>query len=249
MTASPRLLSFVSIPRLEIVEIAMTAGFHGVLIDLEHGPMTVSDLLPMIAAVNAFGGDCLVRVESGYSEAVGRTLDAGASGIVFPRVADVRAAAHAVDVARFSGGRGFNPFVRAGGYGGLRGFAEKADAEVEVICMVEDLEGLNNARDIVRVDGVTGILVGPYDLSVALGHPGDTQHPTVVNAIDLVIDIAVSEGRSVGVFSSDPMEARSWWQKGADMLFIGVDADILRRAYLGVLSLFVGDATGVGAVG
>lgn len=239
----------MSIPRLEIVEIALTAGFDGVLIDLEHGPITVSDLPPMIAAVNAFGGDCLVRVESGYSEAVGRALDAGASGIVFPRVADVHTAAHAVDVARFSGGRGFNPFVRAGGYGALKGFAEKADAEVEVICMIEGRDGLDNAREIVRVDGVTGIFVGPYDLSAALGHPGDTQHPTVVKAIDLVIEMAVAEGCSVGVFSADPAEARSWRQKGADMLFIGVDADILRRAYLGVLTQFVGDsATGAGAV-
>jgi 4-hydroxy-2-oxoheptanedioate aldolase len=236
-----RVLSFVSIPRLEIVEIALIAGFDGVLIDLEHGPITVSDLPAMIAAVGSHGGDCLIRVESSYSDAIGKALDAGASGIVVPRVGNVQAAAHAVDAARFSRGRGFNPFVRAGGYGGLTGFAQKADANVEVICMIEGRDGLDNARDIVRVDGVTGVFLGPYDLSVALGHPGDVRHPSVVEAIDLVIETAVAEGCSVGVFSSDPVDAQSWRQKGADMLFIGVDADVLRRAYIGLLAQFVGD--------
>ena len=192
--ARVRTVSLVSIPRLEIVEVVLTAGFDGVLIDLEHGPITVSDLPPLVAAARAFGADCLVRVDSSHSEAIGRALDVGVTGIVVPRIAKAEEASHAVEVAKFSGGRGFNPFVRAGGYGARAGFVEDADDEIEVICMIEGVSGLANALEIMQVQGVNTVFLGPYDMSVALGHPGETGHPEVVAAIEGVIRIAESEG-------------------------------------------------------
>ncbi len=241
--ARVRTVSLVSIPRLEIVEVVLTAGFDGVLIDLEHGPMTVSDLPPLVAAARAFGADCLVRVDSSHSEAIGRALDVGVTGIVVPHIAKAEAAAHAVEVAKFSGGRGFNPFVRAGGYGARTGFVEDADDEIEVICMIEGVSGLANALEIMQVQGVNTVFLGPYDMSVALGHPGETGHPEVVAAIEGVIRIAESERVSVGVFSATGANARWWREKGADILFIGVDAAVLREAYEDVLDDFAGEPT------
>ena len=232
----PRIFTFVSIPRLEVVELAVAAGFNGVLVDLEHGPITVSDLPPLAAAAESKRGACLVRVDSVTSAATGRALDCGATGIVFPHVGDADSAALAAGRARFDGRRSLNPFVRAAGYGQRRDYPESADRNVEVICTIESRDGLDNVEHILRVDGVSGLFVGPYDLSVALGHPGDTHHPIVIDAIDHVIRLATAVGKSIGVFSSTARDAMGWRAKGVDTTFIGVDVDIYRSACLGILS-------------
>lgn len=230
-----RVFSFVSIPRIEVVEVILAAGFDGVLIDLEHGAIGVSELPALIAAADAGGGDCFVRVDSVDSEVLGTALDSGASGVVVPHVEDAESAARVVSAARFDRSRGFNPFVRAGGYGTHSDFTSTADAAVEIVPMIEGSGGVASASEIVHTDGVTGVFLGPYDLSLALGRPGETRHPEVVEAIGGVIQIAVAAGRSAGVFCSTAADAARWRERGADMLFIGVDAAVLLGGYRQIL--------------
>ena len=196
-----RTFSFVSIPRLEIVDVVLRAGFDGVLIDLEHGAITMHDVPAMVAAADALDGETLVRVSSSHSDSVGKVLDVGVGGIVVPHVGTADAAAEVAAAARFSGERGFNPFVRAGSWGSDPDFASRADASVEVVCMIEGAAGVQHAGEIMRTDGVTGVFLGPYDLSVACGRPGDTKHPDVVKRLTELADEMrkdLGDGKQVG---------------------------------------------------
>ena len=102
--------------------------------------------------------------------------------------------------------------------------------------MIEGEGGVENAEAIIHTDGVTGVFIGPYDLSVALGYPGETRHPEVLEAVAAVIGIGIAAGKSVGVFCSDAADAARWREHGADLLFIGVDAQMLRAHYEEILS-------------
>ena len=101
--------------------------------------------------------------------------------------------------------------------------------------MIEGAGGVANASEIVQTEGVTGVFLGPYDLSLALGRPGETRHPEVIEAIRGVIQIAVALERSVGVFCSTAADAAAWKAEGADLLFIGVDAAMLLSGYQQIL--------------
>ena len=150
-----------------------------VVIDTEHGPGDQIPLSQHLTAAAAAGIPALVRV--GNVSEILRVLDLGAAGIIAPHISSVEQAEAVVRAASYPprGDRGFATYTRSGRHG-LIGTAEhlhNAATRTVVILMIEDGAGVAAAEQIAAVDGVDGLFVGPADLSVALGHPGEINGP------------------------------------------------------------------------
>jgi 4-hydroxy-2-oxoheptanedioate aldolase len=233
----PFLTLFSIIPAVELVEIAAISGFDGIILDTEHGSYGTEALPALILAARARGIFPIVRVRSNDASLIGAALDAGAAGVLVPQVGSLAEATQAVQAARFApqGTRGANPWVRAAAYGSTSGWFQTANDETAVLLMIEGAGGLQALNDIIALPDLDGIFLGPVDLSHALGVPGQTSHASVHEAIDATISRAVVAGIAPGVFSPTTAAAKTWLDRGARFVAVGVDTDHIRRAFGGLV--------------
>jgi 4-hydroxy-2-oxoheptanedioate aldolase len=218
------LFSIIAAP--EMVELVGQAGFDAVILDTEHGPYSIEAVSRLIPAARSVSLDVFVRVRANEPGLIGGALDAGADGVLVPQVGSLEAAKAAVAAARFSpqGSRGANPYVRAAGYGSRSNWFAEANAETAVMVMIEGESGLAALPDILDIPGLTGVFLGPVDLSHALGVPGQTGHAKVIAEMEKAIALAQEKGKAVAVFASDPSLARKWSEAGVSLVAYGVDA-------------------------
>jgi 4-hydroxy-2-oxoheptanedioate aldolase len=217
----------------EVVELLALAGFDAVILDTEHGPYGVESLGPLILAARASGAYAIVRVRTNEPSLIGAALDAGAHGVLVPQVGSLGEARAAVAAARFapSGSRGANPYVRAARYSAGPEWFAQANDEVAVLVMVEGVAGIDALPEIVGVEGLDGVFVGPVDLSHALGVPGQTDHPSVVEKVASIISAAGAAGLSTAVFAPAAEAARRWLDQGVGLVAYGVDTGLALAGY------------------
>jgi 4-hydroxy-2-oxoheptanedioate aldolase len=221
---TPLFATFSLINSPVMVELIAHAGFDAVVLDMEHGPLGPESLNVLIPAARAAGVAPLVRVRANEPSLIGAALDVGAAGVVVPQVGSAAAAAAAVDAARFTAGhRGSNPYVRAAGYSTDAGFFARADAETAVLVMVEGMEGIAALPQILKMPGLDGIFVGPFDLSHSLGLAGQVEHPTVVARIESIVREAAAQQVATAVFAPTPAMARRWRDLGVRLVALGFD--------------------------
>ncbi len=176
------------------------SGFDYVVIDAEHAPFTVNSMRSCVDALASTPAASVVRVAANDPAYLKQALDLGVDGVQVPSVRDAAAAAAAVSAARYSpdGTRGVG-MGHATRYGSnLREYMRDANAKVAVLAMIEDAAGVENAAEIARVEGVDGVVIGPFDLSSDLGLLGQIEHPTVQAAFDRIIESCVQAGTKVG---------------------------------------------------
>jgi 4-hydroxy-2-oxoheptanedioate aldolase len=230
---APFLATFSIIAAVEVVELAALAGFDGIILDIEHGAHQSEALGPLILAARA--RDCypLVRVRSSDPTGIAAALDAGAAGVIVPQIGSVAEAEVAVRAARFApeGNRGANPFVRAADYSGRREWFAEANRDVAVMLMVEGQGGVAALPEILKVATLDGIFIGPVDLSHALGVPGETSHPKVIETIEAAIDACTAAGVATGIFAPTVELARRWIGRGVLLVGIGADTGHIMRAF------------------
>jgi len=221
----PMLATFVALPRVEIVQLVALAGFDAIIVDLEHGPFTIEQVPPLVMAARAHGLASLVRVSDDRAVGIGGALDAGADGVLVPHVSDRATAEAVVTASRFPplGERGANPWVAAGEFGSDPTFFATANDRTAVVAMVEGREGVERLDELVSVRGISGVFVGPVDLSSSVGVPGQTDNPDVVRLAGEVIRRAHEAGIGAAVFAPDPAAARRWFGAGARLVALGVD--------------------------
>lgn len=220
-----RLGALVRMPAEQLVEVAALSGCDLVVLDTEHGP--VEGLAAHVTAARACGADALVRVGSADPVEIGRALDAGAVGVVVPHVRDPGQARAAVAAAHYPprGTRGFAGYTRAAAHGTVDTAAHlRRSAGTRVVVMIEDADGVAAAAAIAAVDGVDGVLVGPADLAVALGVPGEVDHGTVVAATAAVHAAARAAGTAVVTIVGSPAAAAAAFADGADLVLVNVTA-------------------------
>lgn len=214
--------AILRMPAESLVEMCGLAGLDYVIIDCEHGPADLIALQTHLAAADSVGMETLVRVPGGEPGLVLRCLDLGASGIVVPQVESAGDASAAVAAAHYPplGARGFATYTRAGEYGKVAATDHLAAAgrRTLVIPMVETAKGVANAAEILSADGVDGVLVGPADLSVSLGIPGQTASPPVQDAIAAVHAEAGRQGVAVMQIVGDVDGARSAAAQGSQFI-------------------------------
>jgi 4-hydroxy-2-oxoheptanedioate aldolase len=230
--------TFVLVPRIEVVELLAGAGFDAVVLDLEHGPYSIESLPPLVAASRSAEVACLVRVTGNSAQEIGSVLDIGVDGIVVPHIQSEASAAAVVDAARFApeGRRGANPYVRAARYSADETYLTTANASTVAIGMVEGTEGLEAVESILGVKGLDAILLGPVDMSMALGVPGLPEHPTVVASITGIVEQARARGVATGVFAPTAEAAARWLSLGVRFVALSVDTALMLTGFRDALA-------------
>lgn len=213
----------IKMPAAATIEMAGHSGFDLVVVDTEHGPADVIELEHHLRAAESAGVACLVRVGSGEPSAILHALDAGADGVIVPRVIDVAAVERAVAAAHYPpvGRRGLAVSTRAGRHG-LADVAEHVREAIDktvVVVQIEDAEAVEQVAAIASSAHLDAVFVGPTDLSISLGYPGEITHSVVAAAIDQVADgVLAEEGAKLCVLVSDDVAAREWRARGARIL-------------------------------
>ena len=194
----------VMIPSAQIVEMAGGLGFDWVLIDCEHGTITLETAELMIMAAEAGGITPIVRPRSKDPQDIVEAMDRGAAGVQVPHVASRADAVAAVEAVKFHpmGRRGLAAGTRASGYGyrGSAGdFVAAANRETLVCVQIEDEAAIQNVDEILGVEGVDVFFIGPSDLSQSMGYPGDPKAEPVARAIDSTLKKIVAAGKIPGM--------------------------------------------------
>ncbi len=211
-----------------VVEVYGALGLDFVWIDLEHtGPSAfdASALESLSRAGDAAGIELLVRVPAGDPELVRTVLDAGVRTILVPRVESAADVRPAIEASRFSydgepGTRGAAA-ARTNTWGASDRDPDREDAEIFVGAMIESETAVENATEILAVPELGFVFLGPSDLSISLGRPFETDHPTVRDALERARAAARSAGVPVGCIANDVETAHTALDDGFQLLRIG----------------------------
>jgi len=216
------------------VEIMGFAGFDFVIIDTEHGPISIEAAQNLIRAAEAVNITPIIRVGSNDEILILRALDIGAQGIEIPQINSKSDAVRAVKSVKYSpqGERGVCRYVRAANYSSMDKFKyfESANKETMIIAHIEGVKGINNLDEILSVPGIDVIFIGPYDLSQSLGIPGQVNNSLVVEKMKEVVLKCKEIKVAVGTFADDIDVAKSWISLGVQYMAFSVDVGILYNA-------------------
>jgi len=208
-------------------------------IDTEHTPMSLESVNAHLLAARACLTPAFVRVPGNDTPAIKRLLDMGVDGLIIPQVKSVSEVERAVADMRYppAGRRGFGP-RRPADYGRmpLETHIQTANESVFAAVQIETAEALECVEAIAAVPGLDSIVLGPMDLSGALGRLGDVGHPTVETAMDRVIAAGGAAGIAVGIgMGADSRLAEKWISRGVHWVQLGCDFEYLiagaRRAF------------------
>ena len=212
-----------------LTEVFANSGFDFQIIDLEHGPFILDQIHLHVSACN-IASDCtpVVRVPANEEWMVLQALDQGAHGIVVPHISNIESANKLVSSIKYhpQGCRGFTPFSKAGGFNNKTtgSYITTVNHETITIIIIESQEGLDKLDEILEVEDIDVVYFGAYDLSQALGHPGDVRHPDVIDAIKKGVSTVAKSGKFAGGFvpqSEDDVK----WLLDFGMKFITYEVD------------------------
>lgn len=216
-----------------LAELAGNAGFDWCLIDGEHGPNTVSEMLPQLQALAISGTPSVVRIANAEAWMVKQVLDLGCQTVLVPMVDDADMARDMAHAMRYppQGNRGMGAaLARATAWGSVGDYPYAANEEMCLLVQAESARAIQNIDEIAATDGVDGVFVGPADLSADMGHPGQPDHPDVEAAIDHAIARIVAAGKIAGIITFDENRFAEYADKGVTFLGIGGDMAVLNTA-------------------
>lgn len=226
--------SWIQINNPTSAEVLSGAGYEWLGIDIEHTDIDVTTLTGLLRGMYGRGAVPVARVEANETMAIRRALDMGVQGVLVPLVSTAEEARRAVAAAKYppQGIRGF-AFCRANNWGVDFGdYAQSANDEIAVVVMIETKSGVENIDQILAVEGVDGVFIGPYDLSGSYGIPGQTQSPIVVNAQRQVVEACRRSGKSAGLHIVQPTadSIRQAIDTGFTLICLGIDTVFLDQA-------------------
>lgn len=230
-SGKPSVGTWMSMAHPSIAEILAMAGYDWVVVETEHTAIDVSEVLRLIIAIEQRGSIPLVRLAGIDPIQAKAVLDSGAAGIIVPMVNTKAEAALAVSMAKYPpmGTRGVG-LARAQGYGvDFDAYVKNANRDTLVIVQIEHIDAVNNIDEILSVPGIDGTFIGPYDLSMSLGIPGQLTHPKLVEAKEKILKAVLKKGLAAGIHFVQPSTAVSDCEAAvkAGYTFIAVGTDIL----------------------
>lgn len=220
--------SWITLGHAGIAEIMAKAEFDWLVVDLEHSVISIDVAGDLIRTIDLCGVSPLVRLTSNDPDQIKRVMDAGAHGIVVPTVNTAAEAERAVAATRYAprGTRGVG-LGRAQGYG-VR-FQDYLDWQSDgpvVIVMIEHKDAIDHLEEILKVPGVDGIFIGPYDLSCSLGIPGQFDRPEFIRTLTHIRETGLRLGRTVGLHIVEPDLQRLEQSIREGYTFIAYSVDI-----------------------
>lgn len=238
---------FLGLADAYAAEVVGTAGFDWLLIDGEHGPNDLRSIIAQLQALAQYPVRPVVRTVDHDVARIKQLLDGGVQTLMVPMVETAAEAEALVSAMRYPphGIRGVGTaLARAARWNGVEGYFAQADAEMCLIVQIESTAGLAGLADILKVDGVDAVFIGPSDLAASMGHLGNPGHPEVKAAVADAIARIAAAGKAAGVFSADPATAAAYREIGASFLLVGVDALLLRNAAVALADRFKNDGAG-----
>jgi 4-hydroxy-2-oxoheptanedioate aldolase len=232
--------TFLGLGSPTAAEICARAGFDWVIIDLEHGAGSESDLLANLHAVGSTPTTALVRPRSGDRLRIGRVLDLGAHGVMVPRIDLPEQAAEAISYMRYppDGSRGLALSTRGAGLGELGHADVRAINQWIVgIIQIESPSAVEHAAEIAAIDGVDVLFVGPADLTHSMGIPGQFDHAHYLSALDRVVAAAEGAGKATGILLRDAKALSRHLEIGFRFVGIGSDGAFIADGARSALAL------------
>lgn len=217
-----------------LVEITGLAGFDFTMIDTEHGAFDLETAGDLIRAAKAVGTTPLVRVLHNDRGLITKALDLGAQGVIVPHISTRDDAARAVAACKYGTpqGRGACPLVRANdfGLGDWQAFQERSNRETMAIMLVEDLEGVQNIDEILSVDGIDAVFLGPFDMAVGAGYGGNVNHPEIQAAVDRILSACKARNMPVMAPLTSGANVQAWVDRGVRLIMQSSDSVVFARA-------------------
>lgn len=224
---------WLGLPDNSAAEIAALAGFDWLLIDGEHAPFDLRTIMSHLQVIAPYDVAPIVRCVEGDTALIKQLLDIGVQTLLVPMVEDAEQAKQLVRAVRYppQGIRGLGTsLARAARWNQVLGYLKKANTEICLLVQVETATALANLDEILAVDGVDGVFIGPSDLSASMGYIGDAGNPVVVEAIDTGLNKIRAAGKYAGLLCLDPALVEQYVQQGASFVGVGVDTMMLAQA-------------------
>lgn len=226
--------SWISLGHVSIAEIFAKCGLDWIVIDLEHSVITISEAADLIRVIDLSGVAPLVRLTSNNPDQIKRVMDAGAHGILVPMVKSVKEAEIAVAATRYEplGVRGVG-LARAQGYGpNFQEYLKWQEDSPIVIVQIEHVDAIKNIESILDVEGVDGLIIGPYDLSASMGIPGQFENVKFVETMKVIKKCAQKKNCVIGthIVEPDHDQLKKAISDGFNFIAFSVDVRILDYA-------------------
>ena len=193
----------IMIPSVQLVEMAGKLGYDWVLIDCEHGSISLETVECMAMAAEASNITPIIRPQKNDPELIGQYMDRGVMGIQTPHVSSAAEAQEIINAVKYYpvGSRSLAMGTRSANYGfgiTLTDYSQRANQDLLVCVQIEDKDAVDNIDSIAKVEGIDVLFIGPSDLSQSLGHPGDVGHPVVKKVIDDAFSKIIESGKIAG---------------------------------------------------
>ncbi len=212
-------------------EILAFADADWVLLDCEHAPNDLTNVVHLLRAVT--GGQASPVVRPPWNDAIWikRLLDVGVQSFLVPFVETAEDCEAVVKAVRYPphGVRGVSVAHRANHYGRIKNYLASAQDEICVVVQIESQKSIDNLDNILGVEGLDGIFVGPSDLAANLGHLGNPQHPDVQRAIADICSRARDKGIPAGILAGNADSTVSYREMGFTFIAAGADIGLLRQ--------------------
>ncbi|WP_413738427.1 2-dehydro-3-deoxyglucarate aldolase [Sodalis sp. RH21] len=212
-------------------EILGLAGFDWIMFDAEHAPNDVHSLMLQLMALKGSGSMPVVRPAQNDPVIIKRLLDIGFYNFLIPMIESRAEAIKAVAATRYppQGMRGVAVSQRSNGFGTVANYQQIINDNISVLVQIESKQGVENIEEILAVEGVDGVFIGPSDLSASLGYLGQPGHPHVRETIDYIIGMANKYGKPLGTIAFEESEIRGYINKGFKFIAVGSDQGIFRK--------------------
>ena len=198
--------SWITLAHPAIAEIMACSGFDWLAVDLEHSVISYKEAEGLIHVIKANNIIPLVRLTSNDPDQIKKMMDAGAHGIIVPMVKTPEDAIKAILSAKYPplGRRGVG-LARAQGYGAkFKEYINWQENFLSVIVQIEHIDAVDNLEEILKVEGVDGFMVGPYDLSGSMGIPGEFANEEFIKVLNKINMIASKVGKPKGIHIIEP---------------------------------------------
>jgi len=215
-----------------IAELCAGSGLDWLLIDAEHSPNGLESILAQLQAVNGYPVQVLVRPPVNDTVLIKQYLDLGVQNLLVPMVNSVAEAQSAVAATRYppQGVRGVgSALARSARWNRIPDYLARAGDLVSLTVQIESTAAVEAVEDILAVDGVDAIFLGPSDLAASMGLLGQQEHPDVRAAVERCFKAAAAAGKPAGVNAFSPPAAHAYLAAGAAFVLVGADVALLAR--------------------
>jgi 4-hydroxy-2-oxoheptanedioate aldolase len=222
-------------------EICAGSGLDWLIIDGEHAPNDLRSILAQLQAISAYPIAPVVRPPIGDPVLIKQLLDIGVQNLLIPMVHSREQAESVVRAVRYPprGIRGVgSALARSSRWNRIRGYTAGADAAMTTVVQIESTAALDALEEIVSVDGIDGVFIGPADLAASMGHLGEQSHPDVIAAVEDAIGRVAALGKPVGVNAFEEKLAKRYLAAGVRFILVGSDVTLLARGSEDLASRF-----------